>query len=89
MALGAQRSDILRMVLSQGMRLVMTGLAVGVIASLWTNRSIQNMLYGVKLTDASVYAAVALVLMAISALALYFPAHRATTVNPMSILRDE
>jgi putative ABC transport system permease protein len=89
MALGAQRFDVLRMVLRDGARLVAVGVLIGVGAALWLTRLMANMLFGVKPTDPATFAAVAAVLAAIALLACYVPAHRAMRVDPIEALRHE
>jgi len=89
MALGAQRFDVLRMVLHDGARMILTGVLIGVGAALWLTRLMANMLFGVKPTDPATFAAVAALLAAIALLACYVPAHRAMRVNPIEALRHE
>ena len=88
-ALGAARSDVLRLVLRQGMRMALTGIAVGVGAAFALTRVIASQLYGVKPTDPATFGGVA-VLLALTALAAnLIPALRATRVDPAVVLRDE
>jgi putative ABC transport system permease protein len=89
MALGAQRSDMLGMVLRQGLVLVVAGIAIGLIVSLGATRLLRTLLYGVAANDFSIYAAVILLLGAAAFLASYIPARRATRVDPMVALRYE
>ena len=89
LALGAGRSDILRMVLRQGLRLAVAGAAVGLIAALIVTRLMAGLLYGVRPSDPVTFAAVALLLIGVGALACYLPARRALQVDPMSALRCE
>jgi putative ABC transport system permease protein len=89
LALGAGRSDILRMVLRQGLRLAVAGAAVGLIGALVVSRSMAGLLYGVRPSDPLTFAAVALLLIGVGALACYLPARRAIRVDPMSALRCE
>ena len=88
-ALGAQRGNIIAMVLGQGMSLAALGVAAGLAGALALTRVMSGLLYGVSATDALTFSAVAIVLAAIAALATYIPAWRATKVDPMVALRDE
>jgi putative ABC transport system permease protein len=89
MALGAQRSDMLRMVLRQGLVLVAAGIAIGFIASLGAMRLLGTLLYGVAANDFSIYAVVIVLLGGAAFLASYIPARRAMRVDPMVALRYE
>jgi putative ABC transport system permease protein len=89
LALGAGRSDIVRMVLRQGLRLAVAGAAVGLIAALVVARLMAGLLYGVRPSDPITFAAVALLLVGVGALACYLPARRATRVDPIAALRCE
>ena len=89
MALGAQRFDMLRMILRQSFALVLAGVALGILASIGLTRLIGTMLYGVRATDVLTYAGVVGVLIAAAALASYIPARRAMKVDPMVALRYE
>jgi predicted permease len=88
-ALGAQRRDVLKLVLSQGMGSVAAGLLSGLILSLLLMPAIRGLLFGVRPTDALTYAAVALFLSCVALLACYVPARRAMRVDPMTALRYE
>lgn len=88
-ALGAQRRDVLRMVVKQGLVLVVFGSAAGIIASLAATRFLQSLLFGVRPTDPWTFAAVCALLMFVGMLACYIPARRATRVDPMVALRYE
>ena len=89
MALGASRSSVLRMVLSQGIRMTAIGLAIGCVAAIGLTRLMSGLLFGVSPTDPLTFAAVLVVLAAIAMLACYLPARRATKVDPMRALRYE
>jgi predicted permease len=92
MALGAQRRDVLRMVLRQGMALTFAGICVGLAGAYALARSVEGlgkMLYGVEPADPPTYAAIALFLALVALLACYFPARRATKVDPLEALRYE
>lgn len=88
-ALGAQRGDILKMVLGQGLWLAALGVVAGIIAALGLTQLIANLLYGVKPADPVAFAVVSPALIAVALLACYIPARRATKVNPTIALRHE
>ena len=88
-ALGACSGDVLRMVLSQGLRTIVVGVAIGIAASLALMRTIESLLFGVTATDPLTFGSVTLLLVGAALLACYIPARRATKVDPMVALRDE
>jgi predicted permease len=89
MALGARRSDVLRLVLREGMRLTVVGSAVGVLVALGVAFGLSRLLYGVEAVQPAVIGGITALLLAVSALACYLPARRATRVDPMVALRYE
>jgi ABC-type antimicrobial peptide transport system permease subunit len=86
-ALGASRSDVLRLVLGQGLRLTAAGLVVGLALSLVFTRFLRGLLYGVSATDPLTVLCVVALLAAIAILACYLPALRAMRVNPVTAMR--
>jgi len=89
LALGAERSSILRMVLRQGLGLAIAGAAVGLAGALIVSHLMAGLLYGVRPTDPLTFAGVALVLIGVALLACYIPARRALRVDPLVALRHE
>jgi len=89
LALGASRSNILRMVLRQGLGLVLVGAAVGLVCALIVSHLMASLLYGVRPTDPLTFAGVALLLIGVALLACYIPARCATRVDPIQALREQ
>jgi predicted permease len=86
-ALGAQRKDVLGLILWQGTRLALLGVAIGIVGALALTRLMSDLLYGVGATDPATFAALALVLIVVAIAACYFPARRAMRVDPVAALR--
>jgi putative ABC transport system permease protein len=89
LAIGAERSDVLQLVLGQGMRLVSIGILAGVAVSLGLSRLLGSLVYGVGTTDVLTLIGVALLLVVVAMLACYVPARRAMRVDPVEALRYE
>jgi predicted lysophospholipase L1 biosynthesis ABC-type transport system permease subunit len=92
LALGAEKGKIFRMVIGQGLRLTVAGVAVGVIATVFLGRlasSFSQLLYGVSITNPAILTAVSFALVIVAAIACYLPARRAASVEPMKALRAE
>ena len=89
MALGAQVSDVLRLVISEGMKPTAIGVAIGVAGALALGRFISSLIYGVRASDITTFTTVSLMLVLVSFLASIVPAYRATRVEPVSTLREE
>jgi predicted permease len=89
MALGAQRGNVLQMVLTQGVRLIVPGVAIGIAAAMLVSYSIRGMLFGIRSWDPAIFVAVTAILAIVTLAASYVPARAATKVDPMVALRYE
>ena len=89
MALGAQRRDVMRMVLGLGGRIALAGIVIGMAAALGLTRLMSSLLYSVSASDPATFAAVAILLVTVALVACYIPARRAMRVDPMVALRYE
>ena len=89
MTLGAQANDVFRIVVGEGLRLALVGVGVGVVAALISTRVLRTFLYGISVVDPVTFVATALLLTMVAVAASYFPARRATRVDPMVALRHE
>jgi putative ABC transport system permease protein len=88
-ALGAQKSDVLKLIVGQGLKLVFIGIIVGLAGAFALSRILATFLYGVTATDPVTFAGVSITLIAVAFIACYIPAHRATKVDPIVALRYE
>jgi putative ABC transport system permease protein len=89
MALGAQKGDVFKMILGQGLELALLGLGIGIVCAFGATRFLSSLLYGIKPADPFTFVAVSLILIGVAMLASYIPALRATRVDPMVALRYE
>src|SRR3989441_9871516 len=89
LALGAQKRNVLSLVIGQGMRMALAGVAIGIVAALALTRVIRSLLYGVTPTDPVTFVFVSLLLVGVALLACWLPARRAAKIDPMEALRYE
>ena len=89
LALGAQRSNVLSLILGQGLRLAIVGVALGLLASIAFTRLLKGLLFGISASDPLTFAVIATLLVVVALVACWIPARRATKVDPIEALRYE
>ena len=89
MTLGAGADDVLSLLLRQGLRLTLLGIAIGLIGAAWLTGAMKSLLFGVNPNDLLTFAIVSVLLLAVALAATYIPARRATKVDPIMALRFE
>jgi len=89
MALGARKRHVLKLIVGHGLKLILIGVVIGLVAAFAATRVISNQLYGVTATDPTIFAFVSLLLVAVAVLASYLPARRALEIDPIIALRNE
>jgi predicted permease len=88
-ALGAQQRDVVRMIVGEGARLTVVGVALGALGAFWLSRFVSSLLYGISPQDPRVFIAAPIALAAVAIIAAWVPARRATRVDPITALREE
>ena len=88
LALGAQSSDVLHLVIRQGMKLIVCGVALGWVGAFWLTGLLAHQLFGVNAHDVTTFIAVTLLLIVVALLACYLPARKAMRVDPLVALRE-
>jgi putative ABC transport system permease protein len=88
-AVGASHNDILRLIVGYGLRLGITGLAMGLLSALWATHLASGILFGINPTDPPTFAALIVIFLLIAALASWFPARRAARLDPTTALRED
>jgi len=88
-ALGASRSDVLKLIVSNGMKPILLGVVIGLVAAFALSRLVASLVFGVRPTDPLTFATVALLLVSVGILANILPAYRATRIEPVRTLREE
>ena len=88
-ALGAQRADVMRLVVGEGMRLTALGILAGILAALWLTQWLSSLLFEITPSDPATFSAVSLLLLVVALLACWIPARRAARIDPMQALRAE
>jgi putative ABC transport system permease protein len=89
MALGAQRRDIFSLVLKQGIILALIGVAIGLAGAIGLSKALSSVLYGISATDPVTFISVAVIMIAVALVACFFPARKATKVDPLTAMRYE
>ena len=89
MALGAGHAEVLRMIIGEGLALTLAGIVAGLLLAVALTRLLSGFLYGISAADPITYLATTLLLVVVALLACYFPAHKASKVDPMTVLRHE
>lgn len=89
MALGAQRRDIFSLVLKQGIILALIGVGIGLVGAIGLSKALSSVLYGISATDPVTFISVAVIMVAVALMACFFPARKATKVDPLTAMRYE
>ncbi|HEY7161613.1 MAG TPA: FtsX-like permease family protein, partial [Acidobacteriota bacterium] len=89
MALGAQRRDILRLIINQSLKIAILGIVFGIIMALLLTTAMGKLLFGVSATDPGTFTAISFLILTVVIIASYFPARRAARLSPLNALRYE